>query len=136
MNKIRFLFATKKDYEQLAGFCKNKEARKPLKKILQSKRMARIAVAKLAGGEIVGKALLYRLPWTARKNSNRAIIAEIFVKEKCRNKGIATGLVKFCIKQAKKSACDIQIDRVEPENKIAVRMYEKIFPRKKLVFST
>ena len=98
MDRIRFLFAAKKDYSELAVFCKNKEARKPLKKILASKGVARVAVAKSGNGEIVGKALLYVLPWTARKNSSRAIIAEVFVREGYRNKGIATRLVKFCIK--------------------------------------
>jgi len=136
LDRIRFLFAAKKDYSELAVFCKNKEARKPLKKILASKGVARVAVAKSGNGEIVGKALLYVLPWTARKNSSRAIIAEVFVREGYRNKGIATRLVKFCIKQAKKSACDVQIDRVEPQNKVAVRIYKKIFPKKKIVFST
>ncbi|GEM_PF-5052023 len=62
MHKIRFLFATKKDYKELSDFCKGMRARKSLKKILASKGMAKIAVAKLADGKIAGKALLYILP--------------------------------------------------------------------------
>lgn len=127
-------FGNIQDYKQLAEFYKNDVQKDALREILSSKSDTSKLVVAEENGNIVGKLILYLLPWTAgKKSGNRAIIAEVFVKEQDRRKGIARAMIEFCMRET--NAEDIQIDRVEKENVGAIALYQKIFPKSKLVFS-
>ncbi len=133
-NKISIRFANEKDYKELCSFYKRKIGRSSLKNMLKQEYI-KIAVAAI-NNRVIGKVLLYMLPWAAGKKKNkRAILAELYVKREYRGQGIANKLIEFCVKHAKKYAEDIQGDRVEPENKISIKICRKIFPKEKLTFS-
>lgn len=132
--KIRF--ANKKDYEKLCSFYKRGFQKSSLKNLLNKKDFCQVVIA-IINKNIVGKCLLYTLPWTAgHKKDKRAIISEVFVKEEWRRQGIAEKMINFCINKTKSYVEDIQIDRVELENKPAINLYKKKFSKQKLVFSS
>ncbi len=131
--QITYRLANKHDYKGLIKFYKRQNSRRCLRRILNEDSV-RIAVAQI-DDIIIGKALIYILPWTAgKKKDKRAIIAEVFVDKRYRGRGIATDLMKFCIKTVKNVAEDIQVDRVEPENKAAIRLYKNLLSKERVTF--
>jgi len=121
-------FAGPKDIPGLTALDKKKPRRSVL-----TDSPTKVVIA-LDKNKVVGKALLHVVPWLNGKK--RAILADIFVAKNYRHEGIGTKLVDFCVKEARKVADDIQIDRVDPTNKFALRIYKKKFPKKQLVYGS